>query len=104
MRPCWRKSPNCQFQYGPASGATLPSFADGLGATIATGFAAAAITVITAIILTPYFRGSHFNFDLHGPQEVASTAPLASNPGFVPAAKARAPSLFPRDHHGPLRH
>ncbi|MEA2681333.1 MAG: hypothetical protein QOK03_3055 [Candidatus Binataceae bacterium] len=66
----------------------VTSFADGLGATIATGFAAAAIAVITAIILTPYFRGSHFNFDLHGHQEVASTAPLASNPGFVPAAKS----------------
>jgi len=49
------------------------SFADGIGATIATGFAAAAVAVVTAVILTPYFKQAHFNFDLKGHQEVAST-------------------------------
>jgi len=38
----------------------LTSFSDGVGATIATGFAAAAVAVVTAVILTPYFRQAPF--------------------------------------------
>src|SRR5579863_136700 len=45
----------------------LTSFSDGIGATIAAGFAAAAVAVVTAVILTPYFREASFMAVLHAP-------------------------------------
>ncbi len=61
------------------------SFADGIGATIATGFAAAAVAVATAVMLTPYFKQAHFNFDMRGHHEVARAARTgpAAAPGQV---------------------
>lgn len=38
----------------------LTSFGNGLGATLATGFATATVAVVTAIILTPYFKQTPF--------------------------------------------
>jgi hypothetical protein len=71
----------------------VTSFADGIGATIASGFAAAAVAVVTAIILTPYFKQTRFNF-VNGPRQVASTmrpAPVA------PHRAGAGPDLIPRD-------
>jgi Putative zinc-finger len=68
------------------------SFVDGIGATIATGFAAAAVAVVTAVILTPYFKHARFNF-LNGPQQVASTMRLA--PAAVPPKVGGTDSIPP---------
>lgn len=65
----------------------LTSFADGIGATIATGFAAAAVAVITAVILTPYFKQAHFAFDLSDHREVASTSRSGADVAVKPIAK-----------------
>jgi anti-sigma factor RsiW len=59
----------------------LTSFSDGLGATIATGFAAAAVAVVTAVVLTPYFKQAPFWAGSRAPAEIArgeSSVPLKS--------------------------
>ena len=65
------------------------SFADGVGATIATGFAAAMVAVATAVILTPYFKQAHF--DMSGHQEVAST--MRSGPAAALGQVAKGEAL-----------
>ena len=49
----------------------LTSFSDGIGATIATGFAAAAVAVVTAAVLTPYFKQAPFWATSRAPAEIA---------------------------------
>jgi hypothetical protein len=71
------------------------SFADGIGATIATGFAAAAVAVITAVILTPYFKQAHFNFDMSGHQEVARATRTGPAAALGQVAKNEALSIPP---------
>lgn len=51
----------------------LTSFSDGIGATIASGFAAAAVAVITAFVLTPYFKESRFLASGHAPKQIAQS-------------------------------
>jgi anti-sigma factor RsiW len=70
------------------------SFTDGIGATIATGFAAAAVAVVTAVILTPYFKHARFDF-LSTPQQVASTLPSApaAAPRPVPGSDSIPPDV-----------
>jgi putative zinc finger protein len=69
------------------------SFADGIGATIATGFAAATVAVITTVVLTPYFKQAHFNFNMSGHQEVASTTRTA--PAAAPRQVAKTDPISP---------
>jgi len=57
----------------------LTSFSDGLGATIATGLAAAAVAVVTAVILTPYFKQA----PILVPAEVARRAPSAPSQAVI---------------------
>jgi anti-sigma factor RsiW len=57
----------------------LTSFSDGIGATIATGFAAAAVAVVTAVILTPYFKQAPFLAPLRAPAEIARSVPSESS-------------------------
>jgi anti-sigma factor RsiW len=52
----------------------MTSFSGGIGATFATGFATAAVAVITAVILTPYFRQGEF-LNFRKADQVAQTAP-----------------------------
>ena len=72
----------------------LTSFGDGIGSTFATGFAAAAVAVITAVILTPYFKQGRF-FYPQRPAQVAQAQPIA--PANPPGNLARndAPSAAP---------
>ncbi|MBF6568393.1 MAG: zf-HC2 domain-containing protein [Candidatus Binataceae bacterium] len=56
------------------------SFAGGIGGTLATAMATAAVAVITAVVLTPYAR--QFTFGFANPPQVA--AHVAA--GFAPAA------------------
>ena len=63
----------------------------GIGATITAGFAAAAVAVVTAVILTPYFRQASFIAALHAPTgEIArvdsSSAAKSAPPQVVAAA------------------
>jgi anti-sigma factor RsiW len=51
----------------------MTSFSDGIGATLATGFAAAAVAVVTAVILTPYFKRASFDMTSRAPAQVASS-------------------------------
>jgi hypothetical protein len=57
----------------------LTSFSEGIGATIATGFAAAAVAVVTAVILTPYFRQAPFLTTSRAPGEIARNLPSESS-------------------------
>ena len=64
----------------------LTSFSDGIGATLATGFAAAAVAVVTAVILTPYFKQAPFLAASRAPAAMArSLAPDSAMP-LKPAA------------------
>jgi anti-sigma factor RsiW len=49
----------------------LTSFSGGIGATIASGFAVAAVAVVTAVILTPYFKQAPFLTPSRAPAEIA---------------------------------
>jgi anti-sigma factor RsiW len=73
------------------------SFADGIGATIATGFAAATVAVITAIVLTPYFKQAHFNFNMSGYQEVASTTRTTPTAALGQVARTEVALPIPPD-------
>jgi anti-sigma factor RsiW len=59
----------------------LTSFGDGIGATLATGFAAAAVAVVTAVTLTSYLKQAPYFVASHGParigQDVASKSSTA---------------------------
>jgi len=55
----------------------VTSFTDGIGATFATGFATAAVAVVTAVILTPYFEQGQMLAKLHGPGKAAGASPSA---------------------------
>jgi anti-sigma factor RsiW len=57
----------------------LTSFSDGIGATIAVGFAAAAVAVVTAVVLTPYFRQAPFLTPSRAPAEIARSVPFESS-------------------------
>jgi len=59
----------------------LTSFSDGIGATLATGFAAAAVAVVTAVVLTPYFKRAPFA-QVSG-QVARSVAPVLATPQDV---------------------
>jgi hypothetical protein len=80
----------------------VTSFADGIGATFATGFAAAAVAVITAVILTPYFEQGQF-FNSHKLVQFAQAAPqVPANPpqnfaknDVPPVLQAPASSVMP---------
>ena len=69
----------------------LTSFADGIGATFATGFAAAAVAVVTAVILTPYLRQGDLLAGLRRPPQVASSSQLAVATPPMQVAKNIAP-------------
>jgi anti-sigma factor RsiW len=56
----------------------LTSFGGGIGATLATGFAAAAVAVVTAVILTPYFKQAPFSATSHAAAEIARNVPSKS--------------------------
>lgn len=58
----------------------LTSFSGGIGATIATGFAAAAVAVVTAVILTPYFKRAQLVAITPAPAIIARSAAPASAP------------------------
>jgi anti-sigma factor RsiW len=58
----------------------LTSFSDGIGATIATGLAAAAVAVVTAFILTPYFKRAPLVAAIPAPATIARSAAPASAP------------------------
>jgi anti-sigma factor RsiW len=85
----------------------MTSFSGGIGATFATGFATAAVAVITAVVLTPYFKQGEF-FNFHKAVQVAQTAPLApvSTPqkfaknDVAPVIPAPAGPVVPRDANG----
>jgi anti-sigma factor RsiW len=64
----------------------LTSFNDGIGATLATGFAAAAVAVVTAVILTPYFRPAPFLATSRAPAEIARNLPSTSTTSQESAA------------------
>jgi anti-sigma factor RsiW len=68
----------------------LTSSSDGLGATLATGFAAAAVAVVTAIVLTPYFKQMPFLATSRAPAEVARSVPSAASISGPPQAVASA--------------
>jgi hypothetical protein len=53
------------------------SFAGGIGATVATGLATAAVAVVTALILTPYVRQFTFGTRSAPAPEIAARAPAA---------------------------
>jgi len=72
----------------------VTSFADGIGATFATGFAAAAVAVITAVILTPYFRQGQF-FNSGHPLQVAMAAPNIRTNAPQEVAKNDASPVIP---------
>jgi anti-sigma factor RsiW len=84
----------------------VTSFADGIGATFATGFAAAAVAVITAVILTPYFKQGQF-FNSHKLLQFAQAGPNASVivPQQVaptaPKARANSPQNFAKNDRSP---
>jgi anti-sigma factor RsiW len=85
----------------------MTSFSGGIGATFATGFATAAVAVITAVVLTPYFKQGEF-FNFRKVVQVAQTAPLApvSTPrnfaknDVAPVIPAPAGPVAPRDANG----
>jgi anti-sigma factor RsiW len=52
----------------------LTSFTDGIGATIAAGLATAAVAVLTATVLTPYFRQNLSASQSQRPPEIARNA------------------------------
>ncbi len=83
----------------------VTSFADGIGATFATGFAAAAVAVVTAVILTPYFRqGQIFNDLLRRPTEIARATLSAPAPAVALGDVARntiAPAVSPNVANAP---
>ena len=56
----------------------LTSFSDGIGATIASGFAVAAVAVVTAVILTPYLKQASFLTPSRVPAEIAGNLPSES--------------------------
>jgi len=76
----------------------VTSFADGIGATLATGFAAAAVAVITAVILTPYFKQAEF-FNSRKLVQFAQAAPITPVivPREVTPAAPKAPATPPQD-------
>jgi anti-sigma factor RsiW len=80
----------------------LTSFSDGIGATIATGLAAAAVAVVTAVILTPYFKRAPSVAITPAPAIIArsaepapSVAPASAPPQDV--ARADRQSAIPSD-------
>lgn len=76
----------------------MTSFTDGIGATLATGFATAAVAVATAVVLTPYLRQSQFMPIFGHPMQVAHAAP--SKPVTAPIsdiARNDPPSFVPPD-------
>jgi anti-sigma factor RsiW len=77
----------------------LTSFSDGLGATLATGFAAAAVAVVTAIILTPYFRQAPILATSRAPAVVARSVPSAPSIPVTPQTVASVDSqaMLPAD-------
>ena len=74
----------------------LTSFSDGIGATIATGFAAAAVAVVTAVILTPYFKQAPFLATARAPPRVAQ------QPTVRITTRCRCASISPALTLGPL--
>ena len=70
----------------------LTSFSDGIGATFATGFAAAAVAVVTAVILTPYLRQGDMLAGLRRPAQVASGSPSAATNAPMQVAKNIVPA------------
>ena len=79
----------------------LTSFADGIGATLATGFAAAAVAVVTAVILTPYFKQAQFTPNSRRPAEIARTAPSTAAVGLGAVARNNvSPAIPDDDDHG----
>jgi len=52
----------------------LTSFTSGIGATVAAGLATAAVAIVTAVILTPYFRQIPFASQPQRPAEIARNA------------------------------
>lgn len=73
----------------------LTSYVDGIGATIATGFAAAAVAVVTAVVLTPYAKQARFDFSKGHQQTIASTIPAAH--AAVPTQVANGSDSIPGD-------
>lgn len=74
----------------------VTSFSNGIGATIATGFAAAAVAVVTAIVLTPYIKQAPFWAGARVPAAIArgeSPSPLES--GAPPQSFASEQSAGP---------
>jgi anti-sigma factor RsiW len=76
----------------------MTSFTDGIGATLATGFATAAVAVATAVVLTPYLKQSQFMPLFGHPVQVAHAAPgkHASAP-ISNIARNKLPSVIPPD-------
>ncbi len=74
----------------------MTSFSDGIGATLATGFAAAAVAVVTAVILTPYFKQAQFGAISRAPAQVASSVAPRSVP-IENLASADRQSAIPAD-------
>jgi anti-sigma factor RsiW len=67
----------------------LTSFS-GIGATITTGFAAAAVAVVTAVILTPYFKQATFAATARAPAAITRSVPLApATPQDIASADAQ---------------
>jgi hypothetical protein len=77
----------------------LTSFSGGIGATIATGFAAAAVAVVTAVILTPYFKQVSFLATPQRPAEIARSLPPPLPKAAPPQnfASADRPTAIPPD-------
>jgi len=75
-------------------GRYFTSFVDGIGATIATGFAVAAVAVVTAVILTPYFKQTRFNFLSSAPRVATAMRPApAATPPQVAGNDAIPPDV-----------
>ncbi len=62
----------------------VTSFSNGIGATIATGFAAAAVAVVTAVILTPYFKQAPFWATSRTPAQIARAESSSPPKAVVP--------------------
>jgi anti-sigma factor RsiW len=75
----------------------LTSFSDGIGATIASGLAAAAVAVVTAIVLTPYFKQSSFFANHPAPARIARSVPAPSATVRVASTTPQATPASPQD-------
>ena len=77
----------------------LTTFSGGIGATIASGIAAAAVAVVTAVILTPYFKQASFLATPQRPAEIARSLPPVSPKAVPPQnfASADRQTVLPPD-------